>query len=82
MQVAHRQEGGFPVEEKDPTNPWPAPCHIGSRRPGRSPRPVAALTRQGISKSNSTNPLPPREGVGVLAGHKINPVGFAELSPG
>jgi hypothetical protein len=54
MQVAHRQKGGFPVEEKDPTNPWPAPCHIGSRRPGRSPRPVAALTRQGIP--NNKNP--------------------------
>jgi hypothetical protein len=63
MQVAHRQKGGSSVEEKDPTNPWPAPCHTGSRRPGRSPRPVAAQTRQGISKSKSLSPLPPREGL-------------------
>ena len=49
-QVAHRPKSGFPAEVINPANPWSALCHIGSRCPGRAPRPIAAQTRQGFPK--------------------------------
>jgi len=47
IQVAHRPQGGLPVGALCPITPWSALCHIGSRCPGCTPRPIAAQTRQG-----------------------------------
>ena len=49
MQVAHRQNGGISTGPLGLVTPWSALCHIGSRCPGRAPRPIAAQTRQGYS---------------------------------
>jgi len=49
MQVAHRQNGGISTGPLGLVTPWSALCHIGSRCPGRAPRPIAAQTRQGFS---------------------------------
>ena len=63
MQVAHRQNGGISTRPLGPVTPWSALCHIGSRCPGSTPRPIAAQTRQGFLNKKTNCPLPPRVGL-------------------